>query len=61
MRLNLDQVVPKDPKGLRKARRAKLKKVRGKGKSERIVFLSTDAPQGAGGLSGDGKSPRRER
>jgi integrase len=43
VRLNLDQLVPNDPNELKKARRAKLKKVRGKGKSERVVFLSTDA------------------
>lgn len=43
--LNLDQLVPNTSQRLRRARRAKLKKVKGKGKSERVVFLSTDARQ----------------
>lgn len=41
--LNLEQLVPNTPERLRQARRAKFKDVRGKGKSERVVFLSTDA------------------
>jgi integrase len=45
VQLNLDQLVPNTPERLRKARRAKLKRVRDKGKSERVVFLSTDARQ----------------
>ncbi len=45
VQLNLDQLVPNTPTRLRQARRAKLKEVRGKGKSERVVFLSTDARQ----------------
>jgi integrase len=41
--LNLDQLVPADYKQLRRARRAKLERVQGKGKTERRVFLSADA------------------
>ncbi|MHB8629045.1 MAG: tyrosine-type recombinase/integrase [Aggregatilineales bacterium] len=42
-RLNLDQLVPATVDGLRQARRARLNRVRGKGKTERSVFLSADA------------------
>jgi site-specific recombinase XerD len=41
--LNLDQVNPNTPEELRSARRAKINRVRGKGKTERVVFLSADA------------------
>jgi integrase len=41
--LNLDQVDPYDLDTLRKARRARILRVRGKGKTERTVFLSADA------------------
>ena len=43
VRLNLDQLVPGDAEKLRKARRAKLERVKGKGKTERRVFLSADS------------------
>ena len=45
VRLDLDQVVPGDPKQLRKARRASIARVKGKGGTERTVFLSADARQ----------------
>lgn len=41
--LNLEQLSPNEPKELRKARKAKIEKVKGKGKTERHVFLSSDA------------------
>ncbi len=41
--LDLSQVAPGDPKELRKARRARIMRVEGKGKTERTVFLSADA------------------
>ena len=43
VRLDLDQVQPHTATALRHARRAHLARVRGKGKSERQVFLSADA------------------
>lgn len=43
VRLNLGQVVPHTPKALRSARKARIARVRGKGNSERTVFLSADA------------------
>ncbi len=43
MRLDLDQVAPGDPNQLRKARRASLARVKGKGGTECTVFLSADA------------------
>lgn len=42
-RLTLAQVEPNTPEALRSARRARIMRVRGKGKSERVVFLSADA------------------
>ena len=41
--LDLDQVEPQDPVALRAARRARVRGVRGKGGTERTVFLSQDA------------------
>lgn len=41
--LNLDQVAPNTPDALQSARKAKISKVQGKGKTERSVFLSSDA------------------
>ncbi|MDP8928222.1 MAG: tyrosine-type recombinase/integrase [Actinomycetota bacterium] len=43
VRLDLGQLAPTHPAGLRAARRARLSGVRGKGGSERHVFLSADA------------------
>ena len=43
VRLDLDQLEPADPSELRAARRARIARVRGKGKTERAVFLSADA------------------
>jgi integrase len=43
VQLKLGQLQPDDPQQLRQARRARLTGVRGKGKSERVVFLSSDA------------------
>src|SRR5215211_2927689 len=43
VRLDLDQVQPNTPDALRLARRARITRVRGKGKTERTVFLSADA------------------
>lgn len=43
VRLNLDQLTPHTPDALRSARRARLTRVQGKGKTERMVFLSVDA------------------
>lgn len=42
-RLDLDQVEPGTPEDLRRARRALITKVQGKGKTQRTVFLSADA------------------
>ncbi|MFL5806416.1 MAG: tyrosine-type recombinase/integrase [Roseiflexaceae bacterium] len=44
VRLDLDQVQPNTAAALRAARRARIVRVRGKGKTERSVFLSADAP-----------------
>jgi len=41
--IDLDQVMPHTPAGLRLARRATVSGVRGKGKTQRTVFLSADA------------------
>ena len=41
--LDLDQVEPPDPTLLRLARKARLARVKGKGQTERSVFLSADA------------------
>jgi integrase len=41
--LDLDQVEPNDPEKLRTARRVRIRGVRGKGGTERNVFLSKDA------------------
>jgi integrase len=43
VRLDLDQVAPSDPERLSKARRASIARVKGKGGTERTVFLSADA------------------
>ena len=43
VRLDLDQVEPATAPALRVARRARMVRVQGKGKSERSVFLSADA------------------
>lgn len=43
IRLDLDQMTPATPAELRAARRAQIRRVRGKGKTERTVFLSADA------------------
>jgi site-specific recombinase XerD len=43
VRLDLDQVQPCTTAALRQARRARITRVRGKGKTERTVFLSADA------------------
>lgn len=43
VRLDLEQLAPATPEALRQAHRARLLRVRGKGKSERTVFLSADA------------------
>lgn len=45
IRLDLSQVEPQTPEALRLARKAKIIRVRGKGKTERTVFLSADARQ----------------
>lgn len=41
--LNLDQIEPHTPEALRAARQGKITHVKGKGKTERTVFLSADA------------------
>lgn len=41
--LNLDQLEPNDPEELMKARKARLVRVRGKGKTEGTLYLSLDA------------------
>src|SRR5205807_1862996 len=43
IRLDLDQIEPRTPEALRNARKAKITRVKGKGKTERTVFLSADA------------------
>ena len=43
IRLDLDQLLPPTPEARRRAHRARLVRVQGKGKSERTVFLSADA------------------
>ena len=43
VRLDLDQVDPHTPEALRRAKRATISGVQGKGKSQRTVFLSSDA------------------
>ena len=43
IRLDLDQVEPHTPDELRTARKIKISRVKGKGKTERMVFLSADA------------------
>lgn len=43
IRLDLVQIVPNSPSALRQARRARISRVRGKGHTERAVFLSADA------------------
>jgi integrase len=45
LNLNLDQLVPHTVPGLRQARQGRLTGVRGKGGTERTVFLSADARQ----------------
>lgn len=42
VRVDLDQLEPGDAEGLRKARRARLSGVKGKGRTERHVFLSAE-------------------
>ena len=43
VRLDLGQVEPQTPEALRSAKRARITRVKGKGKTERTVFLSADA------------------
>lgn len=43
VQLDLDQLAPQTPAALRRARRVRIDRVRGKRKTERVVFLSTDA------------------
>jgi len=43
--LDLDQLQPNDPEQLRNARKARIVRVRGKGKTERNLYLSLDARQ----------------
>lgn len=43
--LDLDQLQPHDPEQLRYARKARITRVRGKGRNERNVYLSLDARQ----------------
>jgi integrase len=45
LNLNLDQLVPRTVAGLRQARQGRLTGVKGKGGTERTVFLSVDARQ----------------
>lgn len=45
VQLTLGQLTPQSAEPLRKARHAKLERVKGKGKTERQVFLSADARQ----------------
>lgn len=43
--VNLDQVIPNTPEALKLARKARIERVKGKGKTERVVYLSADARQ----------------
>lgn len=43
VQLNLDQLTPDTAEALRKVRKAQITRVRGKGKTQRTVFLSADA------------------
>ncbi len=43
VRLSLDQIEPNTPETLRQVRKVRISRVRGKGKTERTVFLSKDA------------------
>jgi site-specific recombinase XerD len=43
VQINLEQLVPNTLEGLRGGRKARINKVKGKGKTERSVFLSADA------------------
>jgi site-specific recombinase XerD len=43
IRLDVDQIDPSTPEELRAARKTKITRVKGKGKTERTVFLSADA------------------
>jgi integrase len=43
VRLSLDQIEPNTPAALRQARKVRISRVQGKGKTERRVFLSKDA------------------
>ena len=43
VRLDLDQIEPNTPQALRQVRKVRINRVRGKGKTERTVFLSKDA------------------
>ncbi len=43
VRVDLDQLEPRTPEALRRARQGRLHRVQGKGKTERTVFLSADA------------------
>ncbi|MBX9568972.1 MAG: tyrosine-type recombinase/integrase [Candidatus Obscuribacterales bacterium] len=43
VRLNIEQVQPCEPQALRQAKKARILNVKGKGKTERTVFLSNDA------------------
>jgi integrase len=43
VRLDVDQVDPCTPEELRRARKVRITRVKGKGKTERVVFLSADA------------------
>ena len=43
VRLDLDQVEPCLPEELRRARKVRITRVKGKGKTERVVYLSADA------------------
>jgi len=45
LNLNLDQLVPQTGAGLRQARQGRITHIRGKGGTERTVFLSADARQ----------------
>lgn len=45
VRLDLEQVEPQTARALRTVHRARISRVRGKGKTERVVFLSADARQ----------------
>ena len=43
IKLDLDQVEPHTPQALHSVRRARISRIKGKGKTERTVFLSADA------------------